>query len=321
MLIHNCIKNCYRQLRRAYYRIRSKKSVWLTINREAIRFHRSTEWQITEIQKRAIAELTETGITILKFDELFRGLDFGIFSRLVEETIMTAKVQQRIVEIQQGKASAAKSYLIRMVGKDLDSIPVLDTNNPFLCVAVRRELISVISGYFEYVPRLVSLNLLYNVVRDASDSYSQLWHRDPEDRMQIKLFLYLRDVGQEDGPFCFIRGSHTDGPLGHILPQRIPESVYPPEESIRRLFPNDRVRICIGPAGTVVLCDTSGFHRGGNPRRNDRVLLTATYVSDASSIIGSKAYALKLKEPPEANLSDPISLYALGRLPIVGTNS
>ena len=36
------------------------------------------------------------------------------------------------------------------------------------------------------------------------------------------------------------------------------------------------------PAGTLVLCNTSGFHRGGFATAKPRVLATATYCSPAS---------------------------------------
>jgi hypothetical protein len=37
-----------------------------------------------------------------------------------------------------------------------------------------------------------------------------------------------------------------------------------------------------GPAGTVIFCDTSGFHCGGSARTKPRVLSYHTYVSPAS---------------------------------------
>ena len=36
--------------------------------------------------------------------------------------------------------------------------------------------------------------------------------------------------------------------------------------------------LATGPAGTLVVCDTSGFHRGGYGRSKPRVLATHTYI-------------------------------------------
>jgi hypothetical protein len=42
------------------------------------------------------------------------------------------------------------------------------------------------------------------------------------------------------------------------------------------------VKAFTGPAGTLVFCNTSGFHRGGFSTTAPRVLATATYSSPAS---------------------------------------
>lgn len=46
-----------------------------------------------------------------------------------------------------------------------------------------------------------------------------------------------------------------------------------------RFFPPSSWQVCTGPAGTMILADTLGFHRGGKPTRGERVLVTFTYTS------------------------------------------
>jgi hypothetical protein len=42
------------------------------------------------------------------------------------------------------------------------------------------------------------------------------------------------------------------------------------------------IQTFMAPAGTLILCNTSGFHRGGFATAKPRVLATATYCSPAS---------------------------------------
>ena len=42
------------------------------------------------------------------------------------------------------------------------------------------------------------------------------------------------------------------------------------------------MRTFTGPAGTLLFCNTAGFHRGGFSTTQPRVLATATYSSPAS---------------------------------------
>ena len=38
---------------------------------------------------------------------------------------------------------------------------------------------------------------------------------------------------------------------------------------------------CVGPAGSVILCDASGLHRGGRSLTHPRIVLVGVYTSNA----------------------------------------
>jgi hypothetical protein len=72
--------------------------------------------------------------------------------------------------------------------------------------------------------------------------------------------------------------------------------------------PSEAVQTFTGPAGTLLFCNTAGFHRGGFSTTKPRVLATATYSSPASLAaltVRSYTYAGGLDE------LDPPSRYAL----------
>src|SRR5215510_8294544 len=68
---------------------------------------------------------------------------------------------------------------------------------------------------------------------------------------EVKLALYLTDV--RSGAFCYVKGTH----------QKIHPRPYRTEE-VRQL-PGSKLVEVTGPAGTVVLFDTSGIHRQAMP--------------------------------------------------------
>src|SRR5262249_6503443 len=137
----------------------------------------------------------------------------------------------------------------------------------------------------------VDLDEWYTVPFPAADERvgSQRWHRDPEDQHVLKVFVYFTDVDEEAGPFQYIKGSAEGGRYGGLSPWSKAMSsrlallrrrrLYPSEKWVEKRVDASDVATVTGPAGTVVLCDTSGLHRGGFARSRPRVLSYHTYVS------------------------------------------
>jgi hypothetical protein len=92
------------------------------------------------------------------------------------------------------------------------------------------------------------------------------WHRDAHG-FQFKSILYLSDVGEENGPFEYLPGSHRpwraalDTAIGGLAPA--PGSRCDPAE-IARLVRRFGVspRGFPAPAGTLLLVNSAGIHRG-----------------------------------------------------------
>lgn len=117
------------------------------------------------------------------------------------------------------------------------------------------------------------------VRRDFADGQkveTRLWHRDAEDRRIVKIIVYINDVDEPCGPFCYI--PKTVAPRGRLelVDGRVPDSVMG-----RHVAPRDAVH-CTGPAGTVIFTDTCAvFHRGALPSESDRLTIFYIYNSQA----------------------------------------
>ena len=80
---------------------------------------------------------------------------------------------------------------------------------------------------------------------------------------EFKAFLYLDDVDAGNGPFTYIRGSHRSH-LTRLKKQLVGNRTGSPtsfsERDVRRML-NREVQVC-GEAGTLILADVRGIHRG-----------------------------------------------------------
>jgi hypothetical protein len=134
-------------------------------------------------------------------------------------------------------------------------------------------------------PRVVSFRReLENRFGISKMAQADLFHFDNW-RPICKAFLYLVDVEEENAPFRYLRRSHKDGPwrkrhaiefdadgtsgrYGHFFPQEI--------RALREQHDWDEV-VCTGKAGTLILADFRGLHRGTPLKSGRRVLLNNTF--------------------------------------------
>lgn len=142
---------------------------------------------------------------------------------------------------------------------------------------------SVMEAYLS--PRVVSFRReLENRFGLSKMAQADLFHFDNW-RPICKAFLYLVDVGEDNAPFRFLRRSHKDGPwrtryaiefdaggtsgrYGHFFPQEI--RTLQEQEGWEEV-------VCTGKAGTLILADFRGLHRGTPLKDGRRVLLNNTF--------------------------------------------
>ena len=235
----------------------------------------------TEVQQRVLGDLREAGISILPFDELIR--DAGLWQEL--EADMSEFIGRAEARLAAGKAGGKKKFLIRRYERGKSKLPVepaiLPSDGPWLRYAAGDELLGVVNAYRGALTKLVDFDQWYTLpVGDEGERQdSQQWHRDPEDQHVIKVFLYFSEVDEEAGPFEYIPSSAEGGKYGDLYPWGKGTPRYPPTEELEQLIPASERISATGPVGTLVICDTSGFHRGGFARSKPRILSTHTYVN------------------------------------------
>jgi hypothetical protein len=99
---------------------------------------------------------------------------------------------------------------------------------------------------------------------------AQKFHYDMDRIKFIKYFIYLNPVETYNGPFVYVKGSHTK------KPSSFRDGRYEDWEIFSDYNLEDVVEVR-GDAGTVFACDTSGFHKGKPLQSGHRLVLQLEY--------------------------------------------
>tara|TARA_B100001123_G_C15327202_1_gene1029943 strand:+ start:1651 stop:2463 length:813 start_codon:yes stop_codon:yes gene_type:complete len=188
-----------------------------------------------------------------------------------EKNISDEKVKEFInkhsngnIYLEDGKTKSKRSYKLK--------ITELFKENQLIDFANQKYLLDNIEQYFGLKPQIREINVQVDFKNKFFNNplESQVFHRDYDDIKLIKLFYYLTDVSENNGPFQFIKKSHQH-------PWHIP---YENQEKTNNYLSNSKqIYSCTGKKGAIILADTNGFHRGLELKDGYRVLMYATYMS------------------------------------------
>jgi len=111
-----------------------------------------------------------------------------------------------------------------------------------------------------------------------------LWHKDAEDRKMVKIFIYLNDVDEEQGPFEYIPLHLTSFPNrnAYRIDKQLQQSGYLGlnDEQVEAIIPKSAWKSCPGPAGTVLIADPRTVLHHGTLRTQERSALFFVYTAN-----------------------------------------
>ncbi|MDR7306039.1 phytanoyl-CoA dioxygenase family protein [Rhodoferax saidenbachensis] len=148
-----------------------------------------------------------------------------------------------------------------------------------------RSILAVAERYVGFTPFLSMLNLWWsaNFGREPGDAAAQAFHFDYDPPPKwLLFFVYLTDVGPDNGPHVFVRGSHKAGlKASKELLQR--GYVRISDDDIATAFGADNVIEIQGKRGTIMAVDTRGFHKGKVLSDGHRLMAQLTFSHPAFS--------------------------------------
>lgn len=165
-------------------------------------------------------------------------------------------------------------------------------------------------------PSLLALSQAYLGSRPRADVLSMWWHTPFHDRPDaeaaqyfhfdmdrvkwLKIFVYLTDVGPEDGPHTFIAGSHRTGAIPWTMRKR--GYVRLQDEEVMECFGPERHIEFAAPRGTIIVEDTRGLHKGKHVSGSSRLVLQLQFSNTLFGADYPKASLAEVRHPLLADM-------------------
>lgn len=112
------------------------------------------------------------------------------------------------------------------------------------------------------------------------------WHRDtPYEKKQFKAIIYLTDVDDDNGPFQYVKGSQNEVSLyKNIIKYDIEYGQHRfSDDEVTKILTDSSFQLNTykAKAGTLLMVNTFGIHRGMPIHKGERIALTNYYYVEA----------------------------------------
>jgi hypothetical protein len=147
---------------------------------------------------------------------------------------------------------------------------------PLLDFMLQEPILRHVRDYLPFHPYLRSAEIWVDYASEDPALETQFFHLDGDDAYNLKVFVYLNDVSEENGPFTFMP---TDRISAYRIfkPEGINRTARVRDEDVHRF--GESVSFT-GRRGSVILADTClGYHKGLKPRKGRRVMFTFQFTS------------------------------------------
>jgi hypothetical protein len=123
--------------------------------------------------------------------------------------------------------------------------------------------------------------------KEASSEAAQLYHFDMDRFKFIKFFIYLTDVNLQNGPHCYVKGSHKH------LPENLWKDGRIQDKEILESFPKEDILEITGSKGTIIAVDMRGLHKGKVLENGERLLIQFEFTN---SLLGATYENIDLRD-------------------------
>ena len=138
---------------------------------------------------------------------------------------------------------------------------------------------AIAAAYLGNRARPVSTRLWWSFPSDSIDEQSlhsasqERFHYDVDDWRALKVFFYLTEVGEKQGPHVYVRRSHKAKPLRHEATLLVGK----PTDDVLRVYGVEAPAAVTGGAGSGFFMDPFGFHMGTLVRTGRRLMLEIAF--------------------------------------------
>ncbi|GAA0868149.1 hypothetical protein GCM10009116_03760 [Brevundimonas basaltis] len=148
-------------------------------------------------------------------------------------------------------------------------IPAAPTLRALHDIAFDPSLLRMAARYFGSRPYVDSVQAWWSLSGNTEPEEAENFHRDNDSIRFLKFFLYLTDVGDDDGPHRFVSGSHVE--------PRVLDRRRLTDAEVEEAFGAERMLTMRGRPGDAFMEDTFGVHKGQLPKAGKRLLVQVRY--------------------------------------------
>src|SRR5690349_21014123 len=179
---------------------------------------------VTPAQGELIESLRTQGVAARSFDQAgiepgeWRRLQekVGEFARLSAERITAASAsysdklelgslehnRERFRRFFRDKSEAKLDDYILKMNPENSAFP---SDHPLLTIGLSPAVLHVVASYMGLWPKLIYADAWYSIPVDPGKRIgSQQWHRDPEDKQMVKVYLHFSEIDQSAGAMEYI---------------------------------------------------------------------------------------------------------------------
>ncbi|SHL53997.1 Phytanoyl-CoA dioxygenase (PhyH) [Bradyrhizobium lablabi] len=168
-----------------------------------------------------------------------------------------------------------------------------------------RSIIAVAQNYLSAQPIVDVVAMWWSAASELPDKQAaQYWHFDMDRIKWLKFFVYLTDVGPENGPHSFVEGSHRRGGISKSLLQKGYSRLT--DEEVSANYSPDKFIEFTAPRGTVIAEDTRGLHKGKHVTKRDRLVLQLQF---SNSLFGGDYPKCTIRNPSSPQLVEMMANY------------
>lgn len=265
-----------------------------------VRAYENSSGLFQELLHQIICENKQEESNVIK-SEIFGDIPPGILNSVVDEielngySVLPFKINKELVA-QLNAEALDPSYLLKggldskgqKVGKINPHQPPdcvsayadsndLKSNKLFQRVSNDQLFVAVASHYLNAPAYAIDSTLWFSFPSAApSSETAQLFHYDLDTLRWLKVFIYLSNVGPDNGPHEYIPASHR----AEFKPYKILRKEYGrySDDEMNRYCESGPKIIC-ADEGTVVFADTRCFHKGNVVNAGYRLMFSPIYAA------------------------------------------
>jgi len=259
-----------------YYGLRTSWPVTCLINlRSKRRFERSKtplSWSDASI----VGEVRSKGYAVRNLSDFFKP---EMISEIEAQALRRKEALSTGPSFERSANFSGKTFLRR--SSELDN--TFELNDPLVRFVVGGRANSIARDYLGHEAKISNIDYWLNLPSGNGEAptSSQKWHRDFEDHRVFKVFVYLTDVDESNGPLSYVAGSQPGGCYGLMFPTRPPLGSVVEDEELSEVVDPSSLKTFKLPRLAVVFVDTAGIHKGGYCKSGLRFAFTATFTTFA----------------------------------------